>query len=415
MKIKYAFKNVFIGLKTNKSRSFLTILGIVIGITSIILIMSIGQSAKDLILNEVKSLGGNFVQINPGKEVKGPQDMADILFNDSLKERDLRALKNKNNVPDLEDVTPSLMVPGSVSYRGETYKPTILGWTADWMARLYDIYPEEGEYFTEDDIKSLAAVAVIGGKVKEELFGSSDALGEKIKIKNKYFRVVAVLPSKGQISSFMDIDKFIIIPYTTAQKYLLGIDYYPEIHIMAKSEEAVPKMVEDIKLTLRDLHDIDNPEDDDFHITTSEEMISTISLITGILTILLTAVAAISLIVGGVGIMNIMLVSVTEKTREIGLRKALGARKKDVLIHFLIESVVLTAIGGIIGIVLGIGFSYLASLILAQQLSQNWQFVVSIPAIVLGLGVAAFIGLVFGLYPARKASLRDPIEALRYE
>ncbi len=415
MKIKYAFKNVFIGLKTNKSRSFLTILGIVIGITSIILIMSIGQSAKDLILNEVKSLGGNFVQINPGKEVKGPQDMADILFNDSLKERDLRALKNKNNVPDLEDVTPSLMVPGSVSYRGETYKPTILGWTADWMARLYDIYPEEGEYFTEDDIKSLAAVAVIGGKVKEELFGSSDALGEKIKIKNKYFRVVAVLPSKGQISSFMDIDKFIIIPYTTAQKYLLGIDYYPEIHIMAKSEEAVPRMVEDIKLTLRDLHDIDNPEDDDFHITTSEEMISTISLITGILTILLTAVAAISLIVGGVGIMNIMLVSVTEKTREIGLRKALGARKKDVLIHFLIESVVLTAIGGIIGIVLGIGFSYLASLILAQQLSQNWQFVVSIPAIVLGLGVAAFIGLVFGLYPARKASLRDPIEALRYE
>lgn len=415
MRIKYAFKNVFAGLKTNKSRSFLTVLGIVIGITSIILIMSIGQSAKDLILNEVKALGGNFVQINPGKEIKGPQDMADILFNDSLKERDLRALKNQNNVPDLEDITPSLMVPGSVSYRGETYKPTIVGWTADWMARLYDIYPEQGEYFTEDDIKSLAAVAVIGGKVKEELFGSSEALGEKIKIKNKYFRVVAILPSKGQISSFMDIDKFIIIPYTTAQKYLLGIDYYPEIHIMAKSEEAVPRMVEDIKLTLRDLHDIDNPEDDDFHVTTSEEMISTISLITGILTILLTAVAAISLIVGGVGIMNIMLVSVTEKTREIGLRKALGARKKDVLIHFLIESVVLTAIGGIIGIVLGISFSYLASLILAQQLSQNWQFVISLPAIVLGLGVAAFIGLVFGLYPARKASLKDPIEALRYE
>ncbi|MBU4370138.1 ABC transporter permease [Patescibacteria group bacterium] len=415
MRIKHAFKNVFVGLKTNKSRSILTILGIVIGITSIILIMSIGQSAKDLILNEIKAMGGNFVQINPGKEMKGPQDMAEIMFNDSLKDRDIRALKNKNNVPDLEDITPVVMVPGSVSYRGETYKPTIMGWTADWLGKLYDIYPEKGEYFTEDDIKSLSAVAVIGEKVKEELFGHSEAIGEKIKIKDKYFRVVAVLSSKGQISSFMDVDKFIIIPYTTAQKYLLGVDYYPEIHIMAKDESLVPGMVEDIKITLRDLHNIDNPEDDDFHITTSEEMIDTISLITGILTILLTSVAAISLVVGGVGIMNIMLVSVTEKTREIGLRKALGARKKDILIHFLIESVVLTFIGGIIGISLGILFSYLASLVLSQQVSQSWQFAVSIPAILLGMGVAGSVGLIFGLYPAKKASLKSPIEALRYE
>ncbi len=415
MRIKHAFKNVFIGLKTNKSRSFLTILGIVIGITSIILIMSIGQSAEDLILNEIKAMGGNFIQINPGKEIKGPQDMAEIMFNDSLKDRDIRALKNKNNVPDLEDITPAVFVPGSVSYRGETYKPIIMGWTADWMAKLYDIYPEKGEYFTEDDIKSLSAVAVIGEKVREELFGHTEAIGEKIKIKDKYFRVVAVLSSKGQVSSFMDVDKFIIIPYTTAQKYLLGVDYYPEIHIMAKDESLVPGMVEDIKITLRELHNIDDPEDDDFHITTSEEMIDMISLITGILTILLTSVAAISLVVGGVGIMNIMLVSVTEKTREIGLRKALGARKKDILIHFLIESVVLTFIGGMIGISLGILFSYLTSLVLAQQVSQNWQFAVSMPAILLGLGVASSVGLIFGLYPAKKASLKSPIEALRYE
>ncbi len=415
MKTKYLFRNVLIGLKTNKSRSFLTILGIVIGITSIILIMSIGQSAEGLILNEVKSLGGNFVQINPGKEVKGPQDMADTLFNDSLKERDIKALKNKNNVPDLKDITPSLMVPGSVSYRGETYKPTILGWTADWMAKLYNIYPEEGDYFNEDDIKSLAAVAVIGAKVKEDLFGTSDAIGEKIKIKDKYFKVVGILPSKGQVSSFMDIDKFVIIPYTTAQKYLLGIDYYQELHVMATDESLVSNMVEDIKLTLRDLHNIDSPEDDDFHITTSEEMISTISLITGVLTILLTSVAAISLIVGGVGIMNIMLVAVAEKTWEIGLRKAVGAREKDILIHFLIESIVLTIIGGLIGVGLGIALSYLASLILASQVSQSWQFVISVPAIFLGLGVASFIGIVFGLYPAKKASKKSPIEALRYE
>jgi len=415
MKIKYAIKSVLVALKTNKSRSFLTILGIVIGITSIILIMSIGQSAEGLILNEIKSLGGNFVQINPGKEFNGPQDMAETLFNDSLKERDIRALKNKNNVPDLKDITPSLMVPGSVSYRGETYKPTILGWTADWMAKLYNIYPEQGQYFNEDDIKSLAAVAVIGAKVKEDLFGSGEALGEKIKIKDKYFRVVGILPSKGQVSSFMDIDKFVVIPYSTAQKYLLGIDYYQEIHVMAKDEESVSNMVADIKLTLRDLHNIDNPEEDDFHITTSEEMINTISLITGVLTILLTSVAAISLVVGGVGIMNIMLVAVTEKTREIGLRKALGAKKKDILIYFLIEAIILTVIGGLIGIGLGIGLSYLTSLILSSQVSQNWQFSISFPAILLGLGVASFIGVVFGLYPAKKASLKSPIEALRYE
>ena len=415
MRIKHALKNVFIGLKTNKSRSFLTILGIVIGITSIILIMSIGQSAKDLILNEVKAMGGKFVSINPGKEMKGPQDMAEIMFNDSLKDRDIQALRNKNNVPDLEDITPVVMVPGSVSYRGETYKPTIMGWTADWLTKIYDIYPARGEYFTEDDIKSLSAVAVIGEKVREELFGHTEAIGEKIKIKDKYFRVVAVLSSKGQVSSFMDVDKFIIIPYTTAQKYLLGVDYYPEIHIMAKDESLVPGMVKDIEITLRDLHNIDNPEDDDFQITTSEEMIDMISLITGILTVLLTSVAAISLIVGGVGIMNIMLVSVTEKTREIGLRKALGARKKDILIHFLIESIVLTFIGGILGISLGILFSYLTSLVLSQQVSQNWQFAVSMPAILLGLGVASSVGLVFGLYPAKKASLKSPIEALRYE
>jgi len=415
MRIKHAFKNVFFGIKTNKSRSILTVLGIVIGITSIILIMSIGQSAKDLILNEIKAMGGNFVSISPGKEMKGPQDMAEMMYNDSLKDRDIRALKNKNNVPDLEDITPVVMVPGSVSYKGETYKPTIMGWTADWLGKLYDIYPEKGEYFTEDDIRSLSAVAVIGEKVKEELFGHAEAIGEKIKIKDKYFRVVAVLSSKGQISSFMDVDKFIVIPYTTAQKYLLGVDYYPEIHVMAKDESLVPGMVQDIKITLRELHNIDNPENDDFHITTADETIETISLITGILTILLTSVAAISLVVGGVGIMNTMLVAVTEKTREIGLRKALGARKKDILIHFLIESIVLTFIGGMIGIGLGVLFSYLTSLVLSQQVSQNWQFAISLPAIFLGVGVASSVGLIFGLYPAKKASLKSPIEALRYE
>jgi putative ABC transport system permease protein len=415
MRIRYAFKNVLIGIKTNKSRSFLTVLGIVIGITSIILIMSIGQGAKSLILKEVEGLGGNFVQVSPGKQPQGPQDMGGSLFIDSLKEREINALKNKNNVPDLADITPAVIVSESVSYGGEIYRPTIFGWSASWLSKLYNVYPEKGQYFTEDDIKGHAAVAVIGQKVKEELFGTSEALGEKIKIKDKYFRVVAILPSKGQLSSFIDVDKFVVIPYTTAQKYILGIDYYQEVYIMATNEAAVPGMVEDIKLTLRDLHNIEDPKDDDFYVTTSEDMIETISLITGILTVLLTSIAAISLIVGGVGIMNIMLVAVTEKTREIGLRKALGAKKRDILIHFLIESIVLTALGGIIGIILGISFSYLASLVLSQQLNIVWEFKISLPAIFLGIGVASFVGLVFGIYPAKKASLKSPIEALRYE
>lgn len=415
MHIRFILQTSFKAIKTNKSRSALTILGIVIGISSIVLIMSIGQGAESLILREVEMLGGNFVQINPGKEAKGPSDMANSLLLDSLKERDIKALKNKSNVPDLREITPSLMVPGSVSYKGEIYRPIILGWTADWLGKLYNIYPEQGDYFTEDDIKSMAAVAVVGQKVKEELFGSADAVGEKIKIKNKYFRIVAVLPASGSVSSFMDVDKFIVIPYSVAQKYILGVDYYQEIHIMAESEEAVPRMVEDIKLTLRDLHDIDNPADDDFNITTQGDIIDTIKLVTDVLTILLTSVAAISLVVGGVGIMNIMLVSVTERTQEIGLRKALGATSKNVLTQFLIESIILTVMGGMVGIVLGISFSFLSSLVLAKVVGSGWQFSISVPAIFLGLGVASSVGLIFGFYPARKAAKLSPIEALRHE
>lgn len=414
MKTKYILKSAFTSLRANKSRTILTILGIVIGITSIILIMSIGQGAQSIILNQVKSMGGNFVQINPGREPQGPMDMVDSLLMDSLKEREIQALKNKNNVPDLLDITPSVIVPGSVSYQGETFKPVIFGWTADWLAKLYNIYPNEGNFFDENDIKSLAKVAVIGSEVKKELFPSSSPIGEKIKIKDERFRIIGTLPPSGQLSGFA-LDKIVIIPYTTAQKYLLGIDYYQEVHVMAKSENLVPQMVEDIKATLRDLHNIKDSKDDDFNITTQEEMIDRIKMITNVLTVLLTSIAAISLIVGGIGIMNIMLVSVTERTREIGLRKAVGATEKNILTQFLIESVVLTALGGIIGIILGVAFSYLASLAISKALGSKWDFVLSIPSIFLGLGVAGFVGLVFGLYPARRASLKDPIEALRYE
>ncbi len=404
-----------LGLKTNKSRSFLTIFGIVIGITSVILVMSIGQAAESLIINEIEALGGNFVSINPGKEPEGPQGMTGTLLSDSLRERELRALKRKTNVPDIKDITPAVVVPGNISYHGESYEPTIYGWTADWVGKIYDIYPKKGNYFTKSDIEAYKPVVVIGHKVKKELFGMSEALGEKVKIKNKYFRVVGVLPDKGKVSSFMDISKFAVVPYTTAQKYLLGQSHYQEINILAKNEQVVPGMVKDIERTLRNLHDIEDPDNDDFYVTTSADMIERISLITTVLKVLLTSIAAVSLLVGGIGIMNIMLVSVTEKTREIGLKKALGAKKRDILLHFLFESVVLTLIGGFFGVFFGVLFSYLASLVLKAQLISSWQFTISLPAIFLGIGVAGFVGLVFGLYPAKKASLKSPIEALRYE
>ena len=213
----------------------------------------------------------------------------------------------------------------------------------------------------------------------------------------------------------LDVDNTIITPYTTAQKYLSGMKYYHEIIIKAKSEEVVPQTVKDIEITLRDLHNITDPAKDDFHVITQEDIAQRVGTVTSILTVFLAAIAAISLVVGGIGIMNIMLVSVTERTREIGLRKALGATTKNILIQFLLESVILTCLGGVIGIALGVFFSFVASLILTKVVGTGWQFAVSIKAIALGLGVSAFVGLLFGLYPSSQASKKSPIEALRYE
>jgi len=414
MSIRYLIKTAFLAIKTNKSRSGLTILGIVIGITAIILIMSIGQGAESLILGQISGMGAETIVIRPGREPKGPTELGETLFSDSLKSRDIEALKKKENVPGLRDIAPAVVVPGSVSYKRETYKATIWGWSAEFMGEIMGIYPEKGKFFTETDIRQKAKVALIGQKVKEELFGNGEAIGKNIKIRGKNFRVIGVF-SKGGRSSFFDIDEIVLLPYTTAQSYLLGIDYFHEVTVRAKSYKEVPRVVADIKATLREMHNITNPEKDDFFVVTHDDMINRIKSVMGALTAFLTSVVAISLVVGGIGIMNIMLVSVTERTREIGLRKALGATNSDILIQFLIEAVVLTLFGGLIGILLGFILSFASSIVLSKILAAEWSFSFPISAVFLGLGVSGFVGLLFGLYPARAASKKNPIEALRYE
>lgn len=414
MKIRYSLQTAIAGLKTNKMRAVLTILGIVIGIAAIMLIMSIGKGAEGLILNELGGMGAETIVIRPGKEPTGPSDAAQALFSDSLKKRDVEALKNKNNVPHLVDIAPVIIVNGSVSYLGETYRPTIFGWSAEMLGRMLNTVPREGYFFTESDIKQQAPVAVIGSKVKDELFGDSDAVGENIKIKNKNFRVVGVMPKKGQATLF-NIDESVVLPYTTAQTYLASVDYYHEIMVMAESPELVDRTVADVKSTLRNLHNITDPDKDDFNVVTQEGLINQIKNIIGVLTAFLSAVVAIALVVGGIGVMNIMLVAVTERTREIGLRKSIGATNKNIMLQFLLESVILTGVGGLIGVMVGATFSFLSAFVLSNVLGLAWTFSFSLQAIVLGVGVSAFVGLVFGLYPAYKASLKSPMEALRYE
>jgi putative ABC transport system permease protein len=300
-----------------------------------------------------------------------------------------------------------------MAFENLTYRPTIYGVTS-FFAKIYDIYPDQGRIFSDDEVQSYADVAVIGSKVKNELFGSADALGQKVKIKGRNFKIIGILSKKGQMS-FVNFDDAAIVPFTTAQQYIFGIRYFNRIIAEADSESTVNETVDDIKITLRNSHNITDPNKDDFFVETQADAIKSVSTITNVLTYFLAAVAAISLLVGGIGIMNIMLVSVTERTREIGLRKALGATEKNILNQFLLEAVLLTAAGGIIGIILGASFSFLTSLALSKVLALNWKFNFPIPAALLGLGVAAAIGLIFGLYPARKAAKKNPIEALRYE
>jgi len=412
MKLKYSLESALSALKTHKSRTALTILGIVIGVASVILVMSVGEGAERLILDQVQGLGSKTIAVLPGRQPTGPSDFAQ-LFSDSLTERDMQLLKRKENAPTIARIMPVVFGGETAFYGSETYRLTIFGAT-DLLAQIFDLKPERGTFLTEEDVRNQSSVVIIGDEVREKLFGFVDPIGQRIRVKGRSLRVIGILPQQGTGSLF-NFDQMIIIPYTTAQQYIFGIKYFHRFIIESESEESLARTVKDIETTLRNSHGITDPDKDDFYVETSAELIERFGVITQILTVLLASIAAISLLVGGIGIMNIMLVSVTERTREIGLRKAVGATDKDILKQFLLEAVILTIVGGIIGILIGASLSFMSSLVIKYFIGIDWVFTLSGTAIFLGLSISAAIGIVFGLYPARQASLKNPIEALRHE
>ncbi len=417
MKFLNSLQTAINGLKANKTRSALTMLGIIIGIASVIIMMSLGQGAQNLIIGQIISTGSNTIFIEPGSldktKSRGMMDMMEKFEIQTLKIKDAEAIQKDPNV---EIAAPLTFGVSRVVYQSIDKRITYMGVTPNAL-EINNTYSVSGRLLTDTDVKITARVAVLGHKVKQDLFGDEDPLGKTIRIKKINFKIIGVAQEQGT-QMFQNLDENIYIPITTAQKLLLGISHVRWITAKAINEEKVDEAVEGIRLILRETHNIYNPEGnlgkDDFKVMSQKETAEMLTIITNVLTIFLSSVAAIALLVGGIGIMNIMLVSVTERTREIGLRKAVGARKKDILEQFLIEAVILTVMGGLIGTIVGIIGSYLGCLII-KSVGIDWVFFISLPSIALAFGVAAITGLIFGIVPARKAANLSPIEALRYE
>jgi putative ABC transport system permease protein len=384
-------------------------------VASIILIISLGQGAQSLILGAEQGIGSKTIAIIPGRQPTGPSDAAQM-FTDSLKQKDLELLGKKENVPGAETIIPIVFGADTASYGNETHHLTVFA-GSEAMQKILHINPSTGNFFTADDVKEYSDGIVVGYKVKDRFFEGEDesfVLGKKLRIKGKNFRIVGIIPKEGQ-SSIFNFDDAIVLPYTTAQRYIFGTKHFNRIIVEAVSEDMITDTVIDIENTLRDSHGITDPNKDDFFVETQANIVSRLGVITSALTALLVSLAGISLVVGGIGIMNIMLVSVAERTREIGLRKAVGATNGDILLQFLAESVILTLFGGACGIALGAGLSFGASVLINKFAGIAWTFTFPIKAAVLGLGVCTLVGLVFGIYPARQAARKNPVDAMRFE
>lgn len=414
MRIEHAVSLAVSGLVVKPSRTFLTLLGIAIGVMAVTVIASLGAGTERLITDEISGLGADVIAVQPGSEDSGFAEQATAILSDSITLDDIEAVRRKENVPHALDVAPFVVVPGSVSYENETYRPQIVGGSAEFYQEVFNAYPREGEMFGESAIDEKASVAVIGHKVHNELFGQESGLGKKITIMDRKFRVVGILPKLGQVA-FAQFDTVVIIPYSTAQTYVLGQTHFNEFIVRVDDPDNVAITEQDIERTMRESHDLEPGEENDFVIRTPEALVEQVGSILTSLTIFLGSVVGIALLVGGIGIMNIMLVSVTERTKEIGLRKAVGAKNGDILMQFLLEAMLLTFLGGLVGVVMGGAFAFGAAQLILTFTSLEWTF--TFPwAVALGtLVFSAAIGLVFGLYPARKASKKSPMEALRYE
>ena len=416
MLFRDAFRTATRSLTHGKMRSILTMLGVVIGIASVIILMSIGQSAQNIILGQVQSVGSNLIIIIPGAPSNGkfsPPASAQGIVITSLQQRDVNALERE---PSVSIAVPEVRGQADAVYGNNNVTVGFTGSTADFFQVSNLAKVSKGQVFSKSDVDSGNHVVVIGPDLATTLFGANlNPIDKIIHLKGVSFRVVGVL-SKGGTGAFgVDIGNLVVMPISVAQKQLLGINYFNVIIAQANSNYDINFVKSRMTFALRQDHGITDPNKDDFNIETQADILSILGSITSILTLFLAAIASISLIVGGIGIMNIMLVSVTERTREIGLRKAVGATNGDILQQFLIESVLLTFIGGAIGIATGAGVVGLVYFVLSTFFSIGWVFAFPISSVILALAVSGIAGIAFGIYPAYQAGKKNPIDALRYE
>ena len=393
-------------LANNKMRGFLTMLGIIIGVASVITMLAIGQGSKRSIQAEISEMGSNMIMIQPGADMRGGVRQEASAM-ETLKLEDLECITNETRY--ISAVSASVNSSGQAIYGANNAPTTVYGISPDYLEiRRYKV--QDGEMFTEQDIQTAAKVCVIGKTVVDNLFsGGENPVGKVIRFQKLPFRVVGVLESKGYNTMGMDQDDLILAPYTTIQKKVLAITHLQGITCSALKEEYTEQAIDEITEILRRNHKLKDSDDDDFTIRSQQELSSMLTTTTDMMTVLLAAVAGISLLVGGIGIMNIMYVSVTERTREIGLRMSIGAKGIDILAQFLIESILISVTGGLIGVVLGVGSALVVNIVAHFPIYiQPWS-------VLLSFFVCTVTGIFFGWYPAKKAAQLDPIEAIRYE